>query len=330
MATFRKRESKSGVRWVAEVCANGNRKSKSFDTKRQAQSWALETEQALLKPQVIKESRTLGELFERYAEEVSVTKKGERWETLRLRALQKLPMAEKPLVDLVREDFEDYRAERLKSVKASTLNREFNLISSCLTEARRWRWMEHKPMADLKRPKDPPARDRRISQREIDAILLALGYSESAPLVTKQQMTALAFLFALETAMRAGEISGLVPERVFLEERYVSLADSKNGTARRVALSTEAVRLLERSKPWEEGKPVLQLSSGTLSSTFSQAVSRAGIEDLVFHDSRHEAITRLAGKLEVLDLARMVGHKNINELLTYYNKTASELAQQLD
>jgi integrase len=35
------------------------------------------------------------------------------------------------------------------------------------------------------------------------------------------------------------------------------------------------------------------------------------IDDLTFHDTRHEAITRLAKKLQELDLARMVGHRDL-------------------
>jgi len=54
------------------------------------------------------------------------------------------------------------------------------------------------------------------------------------------------------------------------------------------------------------------------------------IEDLHFHDSRHEACTRLARKLEVLDLARMIGHKDLRSLMVYYNATASEIANRLD
>ena len=57
---------------------------------------------------------------------------------------------------------------------------------------------------------------------------------------------------------------------------------------------------------------------------------RAGISDLTFHDSRHDAITRLAQKLSVLQLARMVGHRDIRSLMTYYyNETAESMAKLL-
>lgn len=50
---------------------------------------------------------------------------------------------------------------------------------------------------------------------------------------------------------------------------------------------------------------------------------------LTFHDTRHEAITRLAKKLHVLDLARMVGHSDIRQLHTYYNETAADIAARI-
>ena len=51
---------------------------------------------------------------------------------------------------------------------------------------------------------------------------------------------------------------------------------------------------------------------------------------LTFHDTRHEAITRLAKKLHPLDLARMTGHTNLQELMTYYNESAADVAAMLD
>jgi integrase len=56
---------------------------------------------------------------------------------------------------------------------------------------------------------------------------------------------------------------------------------------------------------------------------------RSLVEGLTFHDFRHEAITRLARKLDVLDLARMVGHRDLRQLAIYYNATAEEMAGRL-
>ncbi|KJK17754.1 hypothetical protein UB46_34680 [Burkholderiaceae bacterium 16] len=57
---------------------------------------------------------------------------------------------------------------------------------------------------------------------------------------------------------------------------------------------------------------------------------RSGLRNLTFHDTRHEAITRLAKKLQPLALARMTGHTDLNELMTYYNESAADIAALLD
>jgi len=74
---------------------------------------------------------------------------------------------------------------------------------------------------------------------------------------------------------------------------------------------------------------VFTVDSQVSSTLFRRARIRAKIEDLTFHDSRHDAITRLAQKLNVLQLARMVGHRDIRSLQTYYNETAESMARLL-
>lgn len=81
---------KDGNRWKAQVCVNGIRKSKRFDSKTQAKNWATRTE-VLLARMVEGESlnHTLGQVFDRYAAEVSETKKGAQWEIVRLNSFKK-------------------------------------------------------------------------------------------------------------------------------------------------------------------------------------------------------------------------------------------------
>lgn len=320
MATYRK-QANGNV--TVEICVGGIRKSKTFDTKTKAKIWAAEAE-SLLRKQVegVSHTHTLGDIFDKYADEVSSKKKGAHWEIIRLKKFKTYPIASIKLVDLKREHFEVWMDSR-DDVKPSTVNRELNLMSHCLTQARRWRLMTANPMSDLERPKNPPHRDRLISQDERDLVVHTLNYSEDSPPKQHQQRVALAFLFALETAMRVSEICGIKKEHIV--GKTVFLPETKNGTSRYVPLSTEALRLLERL----DGDG-FELKPGSLSTTFKNAVKKAGLVNLTFHDARHQAITTLAKKLDVLDLARMVGHRDIRQLMTYYNKTAEELAQQLD
>ena len=60
-----------------------------------------------------------------------------------------------------------------------------------------------------------------------------------------------------------------------------------------------------------------------------RAVQATKIPDLHFHDARAEAIWRLYKKFDVMDLARVIGHRNLSSLLLYYNASADELADRL-
>lgn len=77
------------------------------------------------------------------------------------------------------------------------------------------------------------------------------------------------------------------------------------------------------------GDSVLGMDTSQVDALFRKVRDRAGIVDLHFHDSRHAAITRLAEKLDILELARMVGHKDLRMLMVYYNKSASDVALKL-
>ena len=127
--------------------------------------------------------------------------------------------------------------------------------------------------------------------------------------------------------MRAGEICRLVSEDIDIERRVARLTHTKNGLPRDVPLSSEAIRLIQ---VLPVGDPIFGLSTAQLDALWRKVRDRAEIVDLTFHDSRHAAITRLAKKLDVLALARMVGHKDLRQLQTYYNETAEELARRLD
>ncbi len=329
MATLKK----DGNVWRVQIYVKGQRDSGTFSTKAQAQAWAAKRETELREQHAtgVVKGKTCRDAFERYEREVSRGKRGHRWEALRLSAmadvaLDEVKFGDLKLCDLTAADIARWRDSRLKTVLGSTVNREMNLLSHVLSTAQReWGWIAESPTKAVRRPKDPPPRDRRITEDEIDRICLSLGFDES-PVTTKSQAVAVAFLFAIETAMRAGEICALMPGDV--SGRVAHLRITKNGAKRDVALSTRAVALLGLL-PATDGV-LFGLSAASLDALFRKAKERCMIADMTFHDTRHEAITRLAQKLGVLDLARMVGHRDLRMLQIYYNETAAQIAARLD
>lgn len=320
MATFKK--TLTG-KWQAQIAIQGHRKAKSFPTKAAARDWANRQEYLIREGESGGSASPFREILDRYAREVSTTKRGAKWEIVRLDKIGRGKIGDKRLRDLGVDDFIAWRDHRLTEVAPASVNREMVLLSAVMTHARKeWRLIKVNPLSDVTKPRQPPPRDRRVSDAEVEALVHAGG----GDLSTKIGRAVHAFRFAVETAMRAGEIVSLRWDRIDLDVNVAHLPMTKNGQARDVPLSPMAADLLRELPKLD---PCFGLASADLDVLFRRARDRTDIEGLRFHDSRHEAITRLAKRVEVLDLARIVGHRDINMLLVYYNATASELADRL-
>jgi integrase len=333
MATFRKR----GNKWRAEVTKNGVRKSATFLAKAQAMTWAAEMEGSIRSGNITADivRVTFTQAIERYVDEISPTKRVGGWEATRAKKfLRDMEFAGETMDMITSDHIKKWRDNELKRVANSTVNRDLNFLSAVFEESRReWKYCNINPIRETKRPKNPRPRDRLISGEEIEAILNELSYREGEEPKTITPRIGTAFLFAIETAMRAGEICRLTWDNVFLDRRYVRLDITKNGDPRNVPLSSRAKMLLETLP--RDSDLCFGFSNSTRDTLFRRARRRASsalpsIKTLKFHDTRHEAITRLARKLDVLDLARMIGHRDPKSLMIYYNATATDIASRLD
>ena len=318
MASIRKR----GKVWRAEVMVAGVRASSTHRTKQEAAQWAMAHEAGLAAPT---QAHTLRDALATFKRKVTPLHRGARWEELRLDALMLADMAGKRLSKIGRGDLTDWRDARMAEVAPGTVAREMNLLRSVLTHAVEWGWLNVSPMKGVKTPTTPASRKRRVTDAEIDRVLLAAGLADGWKAGTAIQRTGLAFLFALETAMRAGEIAGI--QWADVGAKSVTLPRTKNGDVRQVPLSPTAREILAILP--REGGPAFGLKPATRDVMWRRIVRAAGVPGLHFHDSRAEAIWRLSKKLDVLELARTIGHRNPASLMLYYNTHADELADRL-
>lgn len=340
MATIRKR----GGTWQAIVDRKGIYKSQSFQTKAQAQSWATSIEAEILTgkltlKQSISQNKTITDLMQKYAEEVSVKKRGNQWEQIRINALIQSSMVldgyEMQIGNIKLADFDEryvsaWRDMRMKQVSGSSVNREWNVFSNAFKVAiKEWKWITHNPWHEVKRPESNPARNRIATQEEIDRLIHSSGYTkENAPETIIARVMAAA-LFSMQTGMRCKEITQLTPEMVHLNKNIVDVGhDTKTG-ARQVPLSSEAKRILEQMLKLET-PTVFDLTTTQVDAHWRKLTKKAMVDNLTFHDCKHYAVTWLAKKLNVFDLARVVGTKDLKTLQLYYNKSASEIAKDLN
>lgn len=301
--------------------------SDTFPNKTKAKAWALKTEADMRDGTYVAPTKqTFKAVIERYLKEEEL----DRWTSNRLKALVRdekwveLPLSE------VHDPVAHWVEQRRKEVKPNTVRREATILSGVFRHAiKRWRIkLKINPMRDVELPSKDPARNRRVKQSEIDALWAECGHTipERAYGTTRAYIPWM-FEFACETGMRLGEIAALEWKDVNLQERWAFIPKSKNGDARHALLTARAATLLSLlPKKIDRVFPVNKASLGT---QFRGTTVALGFEDLHFHDSRHEACTRLARFLTVMELARVIGHRDLKSLMVYYNPTAAELAAKL-
>lgn len=324
MASIRKRDGK----WRAQVRRKGHpSESATFTHKAQAEHWARERDSELTAARHgIIPRRTVRQAIERYTRDECPKHRGERWELVRLaKILRGLAFADRDLAAVSRADIASWR-DGMTGLAPSSARREYGLLRAVFAVCvRDWGWLKESPFRGLSPPAEGLPRRRRVSDAEAEAIIAALGYVRGARPETASQFVAVAFLLALETAMRQGEILSATRDQV--RGSVIHLPTTKNGAARDVPLSLAARALLELLPAEGYLFPVASTTADTL---FRRARKAAGLEDLHFHDSRREGATRLAAKIDVLTLAKITGHRDLKVLLAvYYAPDMASVADDL-
>lgn len=323
MATISNRNNK----WHVRVRRVGKPTvAKTFLTKIDAEKWARSIEIEIDRGTFINTSyaqKTLfKDLIQQYLKEVTPTLRGAPEDTYRLRKMMRNPIAELNLTELTPNKIANYRDERLKEVKSNTVIRELAYISSMINHARReWGLGIINPVSQIRKPSQPKGRERVLNNAEMSLMLHELEKINPflKPLCE----------FALETAMRRGELMSLLWMNINFEKSVAFLPLTKNGDSRYVPLSTKAIKILKLLPRDIEGR-VFPLNKQTVSILFLRAVRRARIENFHFHDLRHMALTNLSSKFtNILELAAISGHKELRMLQRYVHIKAEDLVKKM-
>jgi len=328
MATIRKR----GEKWQVQVRKAGRpATSRTFLKKADAQLWATQMEaeadrQGLPTDWRALQQTTLQQIVERYRDTVVPAKRGREIETIILNAFLRQRFVRHSLSELSPAHFADYRDERLKKVKPVTVNRELGLIQHAIDIARK-EWnvpLSANPVAMIRKPKAGKGRDRRLAAGEWDLLQRALGKC-------RNKLIPLAVRLALATAMRRGELLSARWEHINMKARTLHLPMTKNGHARTIPLSGDALEVILSLRSFGPS-PLLfcGLSAESLKLAWQRTVKRAGIEDLHFHDLRHEAISRFFEMgLSIPEVALISGHRDPRMLFRYTHLKAEDVATRL-
>ena len=325
MATIVKR---GDYQWQAKIRKKGHKSlSKTFCYRADAETWAREIEAEMDKGIYVSrteaETTTLSDAIDRYIDEYIIPRLAHTSpEIYRIRALQKRDWGNRFLATFRGKDIADYIKTREREGKsANTIRLELALISNLFEVAASDWGMEslRNPVKKARKPKLPSGRKRRLEGDEEERLLKACS-PKFRPVV----------LFALETAMRRGEISSLRWENVNLKKRSVFLPETKNSESRSVPLSPAAVNIL-KTIPRQISGTVFGMSTDAITRNMMRARKKAKIEDLKFHDLRHEAISRMFENtdLDAMEIKTITGHKTLAMLTRYSHLRTHRLADRL-
>lgn len=369
MATFRK---KGPYQWHAQIRRKGwPQQTRTFNTQAEAKTWATMIEREMDSGVFVSrneaEATSFSSALELYAKEVTSKKRSSASELSRIKAMQRHPLALRSLASIRGSDMATYRDMRLEEGLApSTVRRELALISHVFTITRKeWR-MESlsNPVELIRQPSVDDARERRILNADVwtrkDGKLVCEHLDELEMISRHSRSAELPKIvaFAVETAMRRSEITGLLRANVNRDKRVALLPMTKNGSARGVPLSSKAVAILESLTERDDGR-CFKSRPDSITKAFADAIADARnayteglnlhlkqkklsqekidkhisddpfLMDLRFHDLRHEATSRLAEIFPLHELTKITGHQDTRMLMRYYHPRTEDLAKKL-
>ncbi|MGS1076634.1 site-specific integrase [Pseudoxanthomonas beigongshangi] len=321
---------KRGAKWRALVRVKGHpTASRTFNGKRSAEEWARTTEDALRSGKGLKEEMTLAQLIDRYSREMArfkpltATKRGnlKRWEET---------LGSRTLTSLTGQDVLDHVAKR--KISAATMAMELGFLAEVLAAGRSlWNLTIPDIVAavrpTLRRAKKigkPQERDRRPTKKEMET--LEGFFRHNFGKIPMRDIIP----FAVETAMRMGEIVSLRWEdyqpgnkpMILIRDRKDP--NEKDGNDQWVPLLGDAAKIIERQE--REGALIFPYKADSVGAAFRRACIRLQINDLHFHDLRHEGTSRLFERgYQIHEVALVTGHRDWKSLKRYTQLSPASL-----
>ncbi|MCS5599213.1 MAG: site-specific integrase, partial [Rhodospirillales bacterium] len=185
------------------------------------------------------------------------------------------------------------------------------------------------PVGMISLPKADKARTRRLETGEKERLLKSANPELHRIIV-----------LALETGMRRGEILCIKRSHIDFNKSVLFIPSTKTDTPRSIPLSSAALTSLRgqlRASQSESSgviplyeRPLYSYTPSGLTGAFAKLRRKVGIENLHFHDLRHEATSRLFEKgLNPVEVATITGHKDTRMLMRYTHLRAEDLVGRL-
>ena len=329
--------NRDGKFYVRVRKANFKPENRTFDTRTAAKQWALQTEAAMTNGSWTsdREARitNLDSLFRRYIVEIHGVKPFGKSKLATVRSTGRR-VGHVRLSDLTPEFVLSYSKQRASEVAPSTLNQELTYFAQAIDVARTlWNApLKDNPvraamgvMSQLDMIQGSRKRNRRPTDHELQTLITLAKNSWIAPIIR----------IAVETGLRQSEIHAIEWSDVDFDRGTLLIRNRKNpkqklGNDQLIPLlpvSREAL-LHEKQRSKQDGRVFEDvLLAASISDKFAKLTKKAKIDDLRFHDLRHEAISRMFEKgMTIPEVAAISGHKTWTSLKRYTQLSPKSLS----
>ena len=304
--------------------------TKTFESAPNAKAWMKGREVELEKPGALEIARAaendpfLREIIDRYINELE--KKVGKTKTQVLRTIKSMPIAEMKASAIKSSDYVVF-AQSLDVKPQTRMNYMSHLGAVVSIAQAAWHYplgeQQFKDALKVARKlgvtKKGGSRSRRPTLAELDKLLTHFGAirhkrKDSVPM---QKIVA----FAIFSTRRQEEITRITWSDLDEKHSAAIVRDMKNpgekeGNDVEVDLPPEALKIIQ-SMPKREAE-IFPYSTDAISASFTRACKFLGIDDLHFHDLRHDGISRLFEMdWTVPKVAKVSGHRSWSSLQRY-------------
>lgn len=322
---------RKGLWWTC-IRHNGRKIQKSLETadKKMAQAIESKIRADLVEGKFFEKQKgsflTVKDLIEKYLTEYSMANKSLRTQQDDFYFSKKILMffGNMTLSEVGPRHISEFiKTRRADGVGDVTINHELRVLRHAYNLAiRAWELIKESPFAKIKIPKGDNTRVRYLSQEEETRLF------EHLPDWLKPVV-----LLAKETGLRLSNLANLKWSQVDIFRKIIILETTKNGDALGIPMTDNVFQTLKNLNKvrWidsdyifgKQGKPFRRW---WISKNFRDAVRKAGIENLRFHDLRHDFCSKLVQRgVDLYSVAGLAGHKDIKTTQRYAHLSPEKL-----
>jgi len=308
--------------------------SQTFDRKTTAQAWIRKREAELHEPGAIEKANrsgvTVKHMVERYLDQYEKLRPLGKTKRATLNAIKETWLGDVTDTDLTSQKLVEYAMWRMEKdgIQAQTVGNDLAHLGAVLSVARpAWGYeVDPHAMPDARkvlRKMGAVSKSRERNRRPtLDELEKLLKYFEEMRDRRKQEIDMLrVVLFALFSTRRQEEITRIRWDALNEKDQSALITDMKNpgqkyGNDVWCHIPDEAWRILQ-SMP-RVADEVFPYNSKSVSASFTRACNFLEVDDLHFHDLRHDGVSRLFEMgWDIPKVASVSGHRDWNSMRRY-------------